>query len=84
MTRTVLFFGDSNTRGYGVGREMRFAAQIEAALAPVVGDRWRFVASGASSDFREIRVRLHGAVAKYQPDVLVWQCPTGPAAKSRT
>ena len=80
MTRTVLFFGDSNTRGYGVGREMRFAAQIEAALAPIVGDRWGFIVSGTSSDFREIRDRLHGAVAKYQPDVLVWQIPTGPAA----
>ena len=34
MTRTVLFFGDSNTRGYGVGRERRFASLVEKALAP--------------------------------------------------
>jgi lysophospholipase L1-like esterase len=80
VTRTVLFFGDSNTRGYGVGREYRYAAHVEAALAPTVGIDWRFVVRGADSDFRAIRDRLHGAVAKYHPDVLVWQCPTGPAA----
>ncbi len=80
MTRTVLFFGDSNTRGYGVGHEHRYAAHVEAALAPAVGDRWRFVMSGADSDFRHITERLHAAIAKHRPDVLVWQCPTGPAA----
>lgn len=78
--RTVLFFGDSNTRGYGVGREQRYAAHVEAALAPVVDQRWRFVVSGTDSDFRAIPDRLHGAVTKYRPDILVWQCPTGPAA----
>lgn len=80
MTRTVLFFGDSNTRGYGTGRERRYAALVEAALAPTTGAGWRFVVRGADSDFHAIAERLHGAVAKYQPDVVVWQCPTGPAA----
>ena len=78
--RTVLFFGDSNTRGYGSGRERRYAAHVEAALAPSVGAAWRFAVAGADSDFRAIRERLYRAVAKYEPDVLVWQCPTGPAA----
>lgn len=78
--RTVLFFGDSNTRGYGCGRDHRYAAHVEAALAPVAGDRWRFVVSAAESDFRAIRDRLYRSVAKYEPDLLVWQCPTGPAA----
>jgi len=80
MTRTVLFFGDSNTRGYGVGRARRYAAHVETALAPVLGGRWHFVVKSAESDFRAIRDRLHDVVAQYRPDVLVWQCPTGPAA----
>lgn len=80
MARTVLFFGDSNTRGYGVGREQRYAAHVEAALAPSLGEGWRFIVRGADSDFRVIPDRLHGAAAKYRPDVVVWQCPTGPAA----
>lgn len=80
MTRTVLFFGDSNTRGYGVGRARRFATLIEAALAPEMGSTWRFAASGATSDFKVIPERLDAAIAKHRPDILVWQCPTGPAA----
>jgi lysophospholipase L1-like esterase len=80
VTRTVLFFGDSNTRGFGVGREQRYAAHVAAALAPRLGDRWRFAVSSSASDFRAIPGRLYPAVAKHRPDVLVWQCPTGPAA----
>ncbi|MBI3767198.1 MAG: SGNH/GDSL hydrolase family protein [Deltaproteobacteria bacterium] len=80
VTRTILFFGDSNTRGYGVGREHRYAAHVEAALAPAMGADWRFAVSGADSDFRVIPERLYRAVAKHRPDILVWQCPTGPAA----
>ncbi len=80
MMRTVLFFGDSNTRGYGVGRARRFATLVETALAPEMGSTWRFVATGCTSDFKVIRERLEAAMAKHQPDILVWQCPTGPAA----
>lgn len=79
MTRTVLFFGDSNTRGYGVGREHRYAAHVEAALAPTMAAEWRFIVRNAGSNFRSLPERLYGAVAKYRPDILVWQCPTGPA-----
>ena len=78
--RTVLFFGDSNTRGYGVGRARRYATLVENALAPEMGSAWRFAAAGASSDFKDIRERLYPAMDKHRPDILVWQCPTGPAA----
>jgi hypothetical protein len=74
-----LFFGDSNTRGYGVGPAHRYAAHVEGALAPLT-DGWRFVVRSANSDFRAIAERLHDAVEKHRPDVLVWQLPTGPAA----
>jgi lysophospholipase L1-like esterase len=80
MARTVLFFGDSNTRGYGVGRQRRYAALIEAALAPALGSTWSFAVSVADSDFRVISERLDAAVAKHRPRILVWQLPTGPAA----
>lgn len=80
MPRTVLFFGDSNTRGYGVGRQRRWAALVEAALVPALGSTWSFVVASAKSDFREIPERLDAAVAKHHPRILVWQVPTGPAA----
>jgi lysophospholipase L1-like esterase len=78
MTRTVLFFGDSNTRGYGVGREHRFVSRIEKTLAPVIGSEWRFVVAGTESDFRMIPERLEKAVATNHPHIVVWQIPTGP------
>ncbi len=78
MTRTVLFFGDSNTRGFGVGRERRFCSLIEKELAPTVGSAWRFVVTGTDSDFRMIPERLERAVATHDPDIVVWQIPTGP------
>jgi lysophospholipase L1-like esterase len=80
MTRTILFFGDSNTRGYGVGRERRYAALIEAELHARGEASWKVAVSGADSDFRVIPARLDAAIAKHQPDILVWQLPTGPAA----
>lgn len=80
MPRTVLFFGDSNTRGYGVGRQRRYAALVEAALAPVLGSTWSFAVSSAESDFHAIAERLGAAMAKHHPRILVWQLPTGPAA----
>jgi lysophospholipase L1-like esterase len=80
MIRTVLFFGDSNTRGYGVGRERRFTSLVERALAPTVGSEWRFVVTGTESDFRLIPERLERAVATNNPDVVVWQIPTGPCS----
>jgi lysophospholipase L1-like esterase len=80
MTRTVLFFGDSNTRGYGVGRAGRYAALVEAELrADGIGD-WQFALEYAVSDFRVIPGRLEAAVATHVPRVIVWQCPTGPAS----
>lgn len=78
--RTILFFGDSNTRGYGVGRQYRFAAVLEAALAAQGNTTWRWATAHAPSDFRSFAKRLDYAVATYSPDILVWQCPTGPAA----
>jgi lysophospholipase L1-like esterase len=81
VTKTVLFFGDSNTRGYGVGPAHRYAAHVEAALAPTTED-WRFIVRSAHSDFHAIAARLHDAIAQHCPDVLVWQLPTGPAAYS--
>ena len=80
MIRTVLFFGDSNTRGYGVGRERRFSSLVEKALAPTIGSAWRFVVTGTQSDFRMIPERLEKAVLANQPDIVVWQIPTGPCA----
>ena len=80
MIRTVLFFGDSNTRGYGVGRERRYTSLVEKALGPTVGSEWRFVVTGTESDFRLISERLERAVATNSPDVVVWQIPTGPCS----
>ena len=80
MIRTVLFFGDSNTRGYGVGRERRFSSLVERALAPTIGSELRFVLTGTESDFRLIPERLERAVATNHPDIVVWQIPTGPCA----
>ena len=80
MTRTVLFFGDSNTRGYGVGRDRRYAALIEAGMTGGPGGDWRFAVATTQSDFRLIPARLDAALAEYDPDIVVWSCPTGPLA----
>jgi lysophospholipase L1-like esterase len=80
VSRTVLIFGDSNTRGFGVGRERRFSSLIEKALAPTVGSAWRFVVKGTESDFRLIPERLEKAVTTTLPDIIVWQLPTGPCS----
>jgi lysophospholipase L1-like esterase len=79
-SRTILFFGDSNTRGYGVGREHRFAAVLEAALAGQGNAAWQWPVVHAPSDFRSFARRLDYALETYPPDILVWQCPSGPAA----
>jgi lysophospholipase L1-like esterase len=78
MSRTILFFGDSDTRGYGVGRQERFAGRVEAALAGQ-GNGWKCEVAHAPSDFRAFATRLEPALAKHAPEILVWQCPTGPA-----
>jgi len=75
-SRTILFFGDSNTRGYGSGRERRFTTLIAGALPA----DWHVAAAGAYSDFRAIGPRLDAAFAKHRPAIVVWQCPTGPLA----
>src|SRR5262245_50156655 len=77
--RTILFFGDSDTRGYGVGRQARFATLVEAALAEQEGG-WRCEVAQAPSSFRSFAKRIDAALAKHAPDIVVWQCPTGPAA----
>lgn len=79
-SRTILFFGDSNTRGYGVGRQQRFAAVLETALAARGHAAWRCVVGHAPSDFRSFARRLDYPMETFVPDILVWQCPTGPAA----
>jgi len=80
VAKTVLFFGDSNTRGYGVGRERRYATLVEERLRASTGDDWQFATRSALSDFRVIRSKLPEVVEQHRPDVLVWQLPTGPAA----
>ena len=78
MARNVLFFGDSNTHGYGVGPAKRWATLVENQLKADASGSWTYSVSGTRSDFRLIRDRLPLAVEKYAPDVLVWQLPTGP------
>jgi lysophospholipase L1-like esterase len=80
MSRTVLFFGDSNTRGYGAGRERSFANVIAGGLPEPLAAGWRVASAGADSDFRAIPPRFDAALAKHRPAILVWQCPTGPLA----
>jgi lysophospholipase L1-like esterase len=80
VAKTVLFFGDSNTRGYGVGPERRYTTLVETTLRASAGDGWEFVTRSALSDFRVIGSKLHEVVEQHRPDVLVWQLPTGPAA----
>ncbi len=79
MTRTILFFGDSNTRGYGVGRTLRYSALVETALR-AAGIDWRCATATTASDFRLIAARLDTALAAYDPTIVVWTCPTGPLA----
>jgi lysophospholipase L1-like esterase len=79
MARTVLLFGDSNTRGAGVGPQARFAALLEADLGRSFDHPWRFAVGHSVSDFRVFPDRLEAALAKHAPDVVVLQCPTGPA-----
>lgn len=81
MPPTILFYGDSQTRGYGVGRQRRFAALVEAGLAER-GNGWRCAVTFAPSDFRSFANRLDDGLAEHVPDIVVWQCPTGPAAYS--
>lgn len=78
VTRTVLLFGDSNMRGFGVGREARFAALAESALAPTATAAWQFAVSSCASELGLIRQRLPHALTKYAPDLLVLHCPGGP------
>src|SRR4051794_38595735 len=79
MMRTVLFFGDSNTRGYGVGRALRYPALVETALR-ADGVDWRFATATTASDFRLIPARLDTAISAFDPAIIVWTCPTGPLA----
>lgn len=80
MARTLLFFGDSNTRGYGVGRERRFASLVAGEVEAARGGRWTVEVEHAESDFRAFRPRLDAALERHPPGLLVLQCPTGPAS----
>lgn len=75
----ALFFGDSATRGYGVGRDGRFAALVETAVRARSGAGWTFEVESARSDFRVFRSRLEVALEQVRPLLLVCQCPVGPA-----
>lgn len=79
MARTVLLFGDSNTRGFGVGAEARFATLVEAILGHAFDPPWKFAVGHSVSDFHVFPGRLDAALAKHSPEVVVLQCPTGPA-----
>jgi lysophospholipase L1-like esterase len=79
MARTVLFFGDSNTRGFGAGIEARFPTLLESALAQTFESPWRYAVGHSVSDFHVFPERLDAALSKHRPDVVVLQCPTGPA-----
>lgn len=78
MSRTVLFFGDSNTRGFGVGREARFATLLQNRVAGVTGGDWRFEVGSCASHIPLIHERLSAAIDKYRPDLLFLHCPGGP------
>jgi lysophospholipase L1-like esterase len=77
--RTVLFFGDSVTRGYGVGRERRFAALVAERLRERSASRWTFDVAATSSDFAVYGKHLDVHLRRHRPEVLVCQCPGGPA-----
>src|SRR5688572_27292090 len=75
--QTILFFGDSITRGFGVGRQARFAALLETAFRARGHDRWRVaVAYGRSYGPMYIE-GLERAMQRHRPQVLVCQCPIG-------
>ncbi len=76
---TILFFGDSATRGYGVGRELRFPALVAAELAARSKIPLTFDVGAARSDFRDFRSRFESELTRVRPLVLVCQCPVGPA-----
>lgn len=80
MPRSLLFFGDSNTRGYGVGRERRFASLVTQAIDEAAPGEWTAAVAHAESDFRAFRPRLEAALDRHAPELLVIQCPTGPAS----
>jgi len=78
----VLFFGDSATRGYGVGRERRYATLVGERVRGRTEGAWDFAVGATLSDFRAFRERLGIELGRVQPEVLVCQCPVGPACSS--
>lgn len=79
-TKTVLFFGDSNTRGYGVDPQLRWASLVEEQLRGATREPWTYAVASSWSDFKAIPKRLEAALAEYDPSIVVMACPTGPAA----
>jgi lysophospholipase L1-like esterase len=74
-----LFFGDSNTRGYGVDRSLRHTALLERRLRADGFTSWTFVTVTERSDLRAIPAKIEKAVTTHRPTIIVWRCPTGPA-----
>ncbi|MBC7449427.1 MAG: arylesterase [Hymenobacteraceae bacterium] len=72
MTRTILFFGDSLTAGYGVGAALAFPALLQAKLDAEVLP-YRAINAGRSGDTSSSgRARLTETLAPYpRPDVFV-------------
>ncbi len=79
MPRTILFFGDSNTRGAGVGVPARFATLLEGSVAGLTNPPWQFALAHSESDLGIYPGRLDAALAKHLPSIVVLQCPSGPA-----
>jgi hypothetical protein len=77
VPRTILFFGDSNMRGAGVGVEARFATLLAAdVVASNAG--WACAFGYSDSDLRVYPGRLAKSLTAHSPSIVVLQCPNGP------
>ena len=72
MQRTILFFGDSLTAGYGIGAGQAFPALLQPRL-DAAGLAYRAVNAGQSGDTSTSgRARLPATLARHpQPDIFV-------------
>lgn len=82
MAFTALFFGTSNTRGFGVLPEHRYAAVLERSLQCTLDGRWQFVVATSPGDLGVFGEKLAAALTRHRPDLVVVQCPTSPASYS--
>jgi lysophospholipase L1-like esterase len=81
MAGTILFAGDSNTRGYGVGRDRRFVGLVGQHLESAGFDGWTLATATSRSSFGQLRDRLARALDEHAPELVVLQVPTGPATQ---